>query len=238
MIPIADNTPNRDRPLVTYWLIGINLALFLWELRLELTGELYAVVNSWGVIPAQITTVARDTLAGGNPAAVIALILIATSLLKGIFLHGSFSQILGNLLFLWVFGSKVEGILGWWRYLGFYLISGILMGIIQILADSSLNVPLIGANGAIASILGAYLIAFPQAKIDSILPLLIIYIPVELPALFYLFWWFVQQAFYGIGSLNITPGVNPLGWGYLSANLGLLWGAIVVFWWKRDRQTV
>ncbi len=238
MIPIADNTPNRDRPLVTYWLIGINLALFLWELRLELTGELNAVVNSWGVIPAQITTVARDTLAGGNPAAVIALILIATSLLKGIFLHGSFSQILGNLLFLWVFGSKVEGILGWWRYLGFYLISGILMGIIQILADSSLNVPLIGANGAIASILGAYLIAFPQAKIDSILPLAIIFIPVELPALFYLFWWFVQQVFYGIGSLNITPGVNPLGWGYLSANFGLLWGAIVVFWWKRDRQTV
>lgn len=238
MIPIADNTPNRDRPLVTYWLIGINLALFLWELRLELTGELNAVVNSWGVIPAQITTVARDTLAGGNPAAVIALILMATSLLKGIFLHGSFSQILGNLLFLWVFGRKVEGIFGWWRYLGFYLISGILMGIIQILADSSLNVPLIGANGAIASILGAYLIAFPQAKIDSILPLVIIYIPVELPALFYLFWWFVQQVFYGIGSLNITPGVNPLGWGYLSANFGLLWGAIVVFWWRRDRQTV
>jgi membrane associated rhomboid family serine protease len=238
MIPIADNTPNRDRPLVTYGLIGINLALFLWELRLELTGELNAVVNSWGVIPSQITTVGRDTLAAGNPAAVIAFILIATSLLKGIFLHGSFSQILGNLLFLWVFGSKVEGILGWWRYLGFYLISGILMGIIQILADSSLNVPLIGANGAIASILGAYLMAFSQAKIDSILPLVIIFIPVELPALFYLFWWFVQQVFYGIGSLNITPGVNPLGWGYLSANFGLLWGAIVVFWWKRDRQTV
>ena len=126
---------------------------------------------------------------------------------------------------MWVFGNTLEKIIGSRRFLLFYLFCGFLTAIVQILASPSLAVPLIGANGAIASVLGAYIYKFPFIKIDSILPLVVLYIPVELPAFFYCFWWFVQQLSYGIGSLNIPGGVNPIGTGYLAHGAGLLIGA-------------
>ncbi|MEH2405389.1 rhomboid family intramembrane serine protease [Nostoc sp.] len=225
MIPISDNIRCRSKPIINYWLIGINIAIFLWELKLEFSDELGYFVNSWGVIPAQISSAITNALFFNNAAWII-VIWQTLSLLFGIFINGSFSQILGNLLFLWVFGKTVENILGHRRYLGFYLAAGVITGIVQILAEPSLTVPLIGANGAITAVLGAYIMKFPKAKIDTILPLIILYIPVELPAFFYIFWWFVQQLFYGIGSLNIPPvGVNQSGvvfWGQVG---GLLIGA-------------
>lgn len=226
MIPISDNIFffTRRKPIIIYCLIGINIALFLWELKLELGGELGNFVNSWGVVPAQISAASTNGFAG-NSAAWIVVLMRSTSLLAGMFLHGSFSQILGNLIFLWVFGKTLESILGSGRFLLFYLVCGILTGLVQILAEPSLTVPLIGANGAIAAILGAYVLKFPKAKIDTILPLLIVFIPVQLSASFYVFWWFVQQIFYGIGSLNIPGGVNPVSIGYLAQVIGLLIGA-------------
>ncbi len=225
MIPISDNIRCRSQPIINYWLIGINIAVFLWELKLEFSGELGYFVNSWGVIPAQINGAMTNALSFNNAAWII-VIWRAFALLFGIFLHGSFSQILGNLLFLWVFGKTVENILGHGRYLRFYLAAGLMTGVVQILAEPSLIVPLIGANGAIAAILGAYIMKFPKAKIDTILPLIIVYIPIELPAFFYVFWWFVQQLFYGIGSLNIPPlGVNQSGVVFWGQVVGLLIGA-------------
>jgi membrane associated rhomboid family serine protease len=108
-----------------------------------------------------------------------------------------------------------------------------LTGVVQIFAEPSLSVPLIGANGAIASVLGAYIYKFPKVKIDSILPLVILYIPVELPAFFYCFWWFVQQLFYGIGSLNVRGGVNIIGTGYLAHGAGLFIGVAWMVIMKR-----
>jgi membrane associated rhomboid family serine protease len=226
MIPISDNIRCRNKPIINYWLIGINLAVFLWELKLEFSGELGYFVNSWGVIPAQISGAITNALFFNNSAAWVVVILRLFSLIFAIFLHGSFSQILGNLLFLWVFGKTGENILGHRRYLGFYLAAGVITGGLQILAEPNLTVPLIGANGAIAAILGAYIMRFPKAKIDTILPLIILYIPIELPAFFYIFWWFVQQLFYGIGSLNIPPvGVNQSGVVFWGQVVGLLIGA-------------
>ncbi|MBW4562827.1 MAG: rhomboid family intramembrane serine protease [Mojavia pulchra JT2-VF2] len=233
MIPISDNIRIRHQPIINYWLIGINIALFLWELQLGFSDQLSYFIHSWGVIPAQISTAITNALFF-NPAAWIVVCWRLISLLVGMFLHGSFSQILGNLLFLWVFGRTVENILGHRRYLGFYLGSGILTGIIQILVEPSLTVPLIGANGAIASILGAYVMKFPKAKIDTIIPLLILYIPAELPAYFYLFWWFIQQLFYGIGSLNIPPvGINQPSIAYWAQAAGLFIGAVFMRFNKR-----
>ncbi|MBW4634353.1 MAG: rhomboid family intramembrane serine protease [Iphinoe sp. HA4291-MV1] len=229
MIPISDRIFffTRRKPIIIYCLIGINIALFLWELKLELDGELGNFVNSWGVVPAQISAAFANALAG-NAAAWIVVLMRSTSLLVGMFLHGSFSQILGNLIFLWVFGKTIESVLGYGRFLIFYLVSGILTGFVQIIAEPSLTVPLIGANGAITAILGAYVFKFPKAKIDTILPLLIVFIPVQVPATFYLFWWFVQQIFYGIGSLNIPGGVNPASTGYLAQFAGLFIGAAFI----------
>lgn len=225
MIPISDNIRSRNKPIVNYWLIGINIVVFFWELKLELNNELGSFVNSWGLVPAQINSAITNALFV-NPAAWIVVFWRSFSLLFGIFIHGSFSQILGNLLFLWVFGKTLEVILGSKHYLGFYLATGILTGIVQIFLEPNLIVPSIGANGAIAAILGAYVMKFPQTKIDTILPLIIVYIPIELPAVFYLFWWFIQQLFYGIGSLNIPPvGVNQSSFGYWTQIVGLFIGA-------------
>ncbi|MEH1866051.1 MAG: rhomboid family intramembrane serine protease [Nostoc sp.] len=228
MIPISDNIRCWNKPIINYWLIGINITIFLWEIQLELSDTLGYFVNSWGVIPAQISGAIANVFFNNNAAWII-VIWRVFSLLSGIFLHGSFSQILGNLLFLWVFGKTVENILGHRRYLGFYLAAGILTGVVQILIEPSLTVPLIGGNGAIAAILGAYIMKFPKAKIDTILPLIIVYIPIELPAFVYIFWWFVQQLFYGIGSLNIPPiGVNQSGVVFWGQVVGLLAGAAFI----------
>ncbi|MEH2193787.1 MAG: rhomboid family intramembrane serine protease [Nostoc sp.] len=226
MIPISDNIRCWNKPIINYWLIGINIAIFVWELQLELSNTLGYFVNNWGVIPAQISGAITNALFF-NSAAWIIVIWRSCSLIFGIFLHGSFSQILGNMLFLWVFGKSVENILGHRRYLGFYLAAGILTEVVQILAEPSLTVPLIGGNGAIAAILGAYIMKFPKAKIDTILPLIIVYIPIELPAFFYIFWWFLQQLFYGIGSLNIPPiGVNQSAVVFWGQVVGLSIGAV------------
>ena len=225
MIPISDNIRLRRKPIIIYWLIGINIAIFLWQFKLEVSGELGAFINSWGLIPAQISS-AVTTAIQVNPAAWVVVFWRSASLFLVMFLHGSFSQILGNLLFLWVFGKTVENLIGHGRFLALYLGAWILTAIAQIILEPSLRIPLIGANGAIAAILGAYLFKFPKVKIDTIVPLLIVYIPVEMPAYFYLFWWFIQQLFYGIGSLNIPPsGVNSASLAYWGQLLGLLMGA-------------
>ncbi|MBD2436595.1 rhomboid family intramembrane serine protease [Nostoc sp. FACHB-110] len=223
MIPISDRRPNRHQPIVNYWLIGINIAVFFWELQLESTGQLSGFVNSWGIIPAHINEAIQAIFS--NSAAWLVLIGHCLRLISALFIHASFSQILSNLIFLWVFGKSLENCLGHRRYLILYLIAGICTGIMQILAEPNLIVPLIGANSAIAAILGAYYFNFPQAKIYTVLPLLLIYIPAEIPVIFYLVWWFVQQFFYGIGSLNIQPsGANALGLAYWLQIIGGLIG--------------
>jgi membrane associated rhomboid family serine protease len=227
MIPISDDIPSCRKPIVNYVLIGINIALFLWEWKLDISGELDNVVNSWGVIPAQISRVTVD-LTLGNPATWVAWIVLSVSLLQAMFLHSSFGQIVGNLLFLFVFGKNLENRLGHERFLVFYLLCGVLTSVVQILSDLTLTIPLIGANGAIAGVLGAYLTNFPKAKIDTIIPLIIVFIPVELPAIFYLFWWFVQQVFYSIGSLSIYNNVNQFSIAYWTHGLGLLIGAVLL----------
>lgn len=228
MIPISDRLHYRSKPIINFWLISINIIIFIWELQLELSGQLGVLVYTWGLIPAQITTAGTNAIFG-NFAAWIVVFWRGLSLVSGLFIHASFSQIIGNLLFLWVFGKSVENLLGHRRYLGLYLAAGILTGVMQIIAEPNLTVPLIGANGAIAAILGAYIIKFPQAKIYTVLPLLLIYIPMELPATFYLVWWFIQQIFYGITSLNIPPvGANSPSLAYWMQIVGLLIGAAYI----------
>ncbi|MEJ1932828.1 rhomboid family intramembrane serine protease, partial [Nostoc sp. NIES-2111] len=187
--------------------------------------ELGYFIYSWGLVPYQVSAAINNTLI--NPAAGIVVFWRLFSLLFAMFLHGSFSQILGNMLFLWVFGKGLENILGKWRYLGFYVSAGIVTGLLQIIIEPSLSVPLVGANGAIAAILGAYVVKFPKVKIDSVLPLILVYIPIAIPAYFYLFWWYIQQLFYGIGSLNIPPvGVNQPSVAYWMQFLAMIFGAI------------
>jgi membrane associated rhomboid family serine protease len=235
MIPIGDNIFlfAQKKPYITYILIGISIGLFLWELKLELGNglgnQLGYTINNLGLIPANINNAIAAAISG-NSAAWVAVIMSSTGIFTGMFLHSSFAQILGNLLFLWVFGNTLEKIIGHRDFLLLYLTGGILTGffqvLVQVLVEPNLTIPLIGANGAIASILGAYIFKFPKVKIDSVLPLLVVFIPVQIPAFYYLFWWFIQQFFYGIGSLNIPPsGANQLSITYWMHGIGLLFGA-------------
>jgi len=228
MIPITDdinNFPAPKTPLVTYCLIGLILGIFIWELHLGTKQELAPILLTWGLVPHRITIVTQDILTSGNPAAIVAWFLVAISLLKAMFLHSSFAQVLGNLIFLWVFGRRVESCLGKGKFLLFYVGMGIILGLVQILVDPLLDTPLVGANGAIAALIGAYLITFPSAKIYTILPLGIIFIPLELPALFFGFWWFIQQMAYGIGLLAPDMQINSGLIAYWSHGLGIAFGA-------------
>lgn len=228
MIPISDRLPKGKQPVVTYLTIGLNIILFIWEWQLDVSRQLTPVLNSWGVIPAKIFNVSVSAYTTFNPAAWVAWLLLQFSLVQGMFLHSSFSHLIGNLLFLFVFGKTLENLLGHCKFLGFYLLCGILTFGLQILSEPTLVSPLIGANGAIAGVLGAYLYKFPKAKIDSILPLIIIFIPIELPAFFYLYWWFIQQLFYGVGSLSIHSSVNPFSFGYWMHGIGLVIGIVLL----------
>lgn len=227
MIPISDRIVHHREPTITFWLIGINLVIFFWQIYLELSDKLGEFINQFGVVPAQMTSAISDATSA-NSAAWIVVFWRLLTLVSGIFLHGSFSQILGNLLFLWVFGKTLENYLGQKYYLGLYLGAGILTGVMQMLLEPNLTVPLIGANGAIASVLGAYVVQFPQTKIYTILPLIIIYIPIELPAFVYIFWWFLQQSFHGFGNLNVI--VNQPGIAYWVQIVGLIIGATFMYY--------
>lgn len=234
MIPIADNLDNLHppkTPLVTYFLIGLILGIFIWELHLGTRQELDSILLTWGLVPRRLTIITQDFLTSRNPAAIVAWFLVASSLLKAMFLHSSFAQVLGNVIFLWVFGQRVESRLGRQNFLLFYLTTGISLGLLQIIIDPQLNTPLMGANGAIAATLGAYLVAFPRAKIDTILPLGIVFIPLELPALFFGFWWFIQQIAYGIGQLAPNSQVNIGLLAYWSHGLGIVLGAVIMGLW-------
>jgi len=196
MIPISDRLHTSKQPIVTSTLISINIVLFIWEWQLDLRGELSHIINSWGIVPARIVDLTLSAFTTFNPAAWIAWLLVQFSLVQGMFLHSSFSHLIGNLLFLFVFGKTLENFLGHRKFLGLYFLLGILTFGLQIVSEPTLVSPLIGGNGAIAGILGAYLYKFPKAKIDTIIPLIILFIPTQLPALFYLYWWFMQQIFF------------------------------------------
>jgi len=238
MIPIDDHFPSRT-PIVIWGILGLNVALFMAELRFELTGVLGQFLTTWGIVPARIHAIAADAMTGDNPANWVALIILSLgSIVLSLFLHSSFSQLLGNMLFLWVFGKSIEEILGHGRFFLFYLVSGLLTGVAQVLIDPQLTTPLVGSNGAIATIIGAYLLSFPKAKIDSILPLAIVFIPVEIPALFYLLWWFVQQVFYGIGQLDLGGSINEFSLAYWTHGVGLIVGcALIPLMVKRKPST-
>lgn len=219
MIPITDHIHTRKKPIINYWLIGVNIAIFLWEIQLSVTENLGNLINNWGIIPAQ-TNVAIYNALFNNTAAWIVVFWRLISLPISLFLHGSFSQIIGNMLFLWVFGKTLEGFLGHRTYLILFLTAGIFSGIVITLLAPNLAIPIVGANAGIAAILGAYLIRFPKSRIYSVIPLIVVYIPMEVPGLLYLFWWFIQQSFYGIGGLNISGGVNQSSvtyWGQFAA---------------------
>jgi membrane associated rhomboid family serine protease len=186
MIPIRDDQPSFSTPLINYFLIAVNLLVFLWELSVQGSygpKALNAVVIELGVVPrhtvAVLTGHSYDSLA-------TAILPLFTSM----FLHGSFLHVAGNMLFLWIFGDNVEDYLGHFRYLVFYLVCGLAAGVTHILLNISSRVPSVGASGAIAGVMGAYFILYPRARVLTWFPPIFLF---HVPAWLMLGYWFVAQ---------------------------------------------
>jgi membrane associated rhomboid family serine protease len=219
VIPLRDANPTRHTPVVTLALIAACFVIFAYELgRLGSGGTdaLDAFVTEWGIVPAELSAAwASGTNLGGE----------ALTLITSQFLHGGWLHLLGNLLFLWIFGNNVEDRLGRIRFLVFYLVGGTVAGLTQVAINPESTIPTIGASGAIAATLGAYLVLFPRARITSLVFLGFFYQLIDVPAVVVLVFWFLLQLIDGIASLGVTDASG--GVAFFAHIGGFVFGALV-----------
>ncbi|MBN1177835.1 MAG: rhomboid family intramembrane serine protease [Anaerolineae bacterium] len=198
MIPISDEIPTRRLPIVTFGLIGINVLVFLFELMLG--SGLDAFFMRWGAVPAYITDPFSYPLA-------------PLTLVTSMFLHGGWMHLIGNMLYLWIFGDNVEDRLGPVLYAIFYLGAGLVAGLAQVVVAPYSTIPAIGASGAVAGVLAAYLALFPTAPVRVLVPGLFMMRVARVPAVIVLGMWFVIQLFNGFLSLGAaTMATGGVAW--------------------------
>ena len=190
MIPIRDNQPSNCFPIVTYILIGVNALVFLLQTQIGLDNHVF--FYSYGLVPAKYTVheLSKHFSIGNQ--------LFST--FSYMFLHGGFLHFAGNMWFLYIFGDNVEDHFGSLRFLGFYLICGMVSGVAHFLLNPVSMVPTIGASGAIAGVMGAYFMLYPKSRILTVIPIIIIPWVVEIPAFVFLGIWFLIQFFNAAGS--------------------------------------
>ena len=213
MFPISDVIPSRSKPVVTVGLIAVNILVFIYqaslpEPALQLFVARYAFVPAWFSVPALFTSQ---------------------------FLHGGVLHVGGNMLYLWIFGDNVEDRLGHVGYLIFYLAAGAAAAILQTIFNPFSSVPMVGASGAIAGVMGAYFVLYPQSRVLTVVFLLIFFDVVEIPAIFFLGIWFVMQLLNGVGSIGVTSmGGGTAFWAHVG---GFVVGVVVgVVARRRDRR--
>jgi membrane associated rhomboid family serine protease len=218
VVPLRDDNPVSITPVVTYGLIGLNIAVFVFQLSLSQPG-IDRFFDAWALVPAQLS----ESFRGALQAPAYEWITLISSQ----FLHGGFFHVGGNLLYLWVFGNNIEDQLGHVRFLIFYLGCGALAGLTQWVFDPSSTVPTIGASGAIAGVMGAYILRFPRAYIVTLIPLIIFFTTVRIPAIFFLGFWFVQQALFSLASLSSDVNLGSGGVAYWAHSGGFVFGLIL-----------
>tara|TARA_B100000287_G_scaffold363999_1_gene357990 strand:- start:336 stop:1040 length:705 start_codon:yes stop_codon:yes gene_type:complete len=185
MIPLKDDNPTSGKPLVTYFLIGICVVLFLAQLGSESykTGQLF---YSYGLIPSVL--MGHDQLPSD-----LYKVPASITIFSSMFLHGGFMHLAGNMLYMWIFADNIEDNLGPTKFLIFYLISGVGAAMAQVLMDTHSQIPMVGASGAIGGVLGAYLINHPQARVLVLIPFGFFSQLIKIRAIYVLGFWFVLQ---------------------------------------------
>jgi membrane associated rhomboid family serine protease len=221
VFPINDNNPTRITPYVTYALITLNIVVFIHEMTLS-PPQLAQFFQLYAVIPRELTA---SFFGIPIPQPIPEPLTLITSQ----FLHGGFAHIFGNMLFLWIFGNNIEDQLGHVKYLIFYLSCGVLAALSQWVFSIGSAIPSLGASGAIAGVLGAYILKFPNAKVRTLVFLGPFIIFPDIPAIYFLGIWFLQQALYGIASLNVPSniGMESGGVAYWAHIGGFVFGAIL-----------
>lgn len=213
MIPIRDTARSDHFPLINVMIIALNGLVFSWQIAQG--PHLREAIFLYGVVPARYS----DPVLAPHFTAFQQILPFLTSL----FLHGGFLHILGNMWFLYIFGDNVEDRLGHIRYLIFYLLCGIAAGLIHLMTNWGSKVPTIGASGAIAGVMGAYLLLYPRARILTLIPIFFFFQFVEIPAFVFLGYWFLLQLVFAGLSRGHTGGI---AW---SAHVGGFLAGIVLF---------
>lgn len=216
MFPISDTKNSNKFPFINLLIIAVNIYVFYLELT---TPNLELIINKYALIPANVNVADLNTFA---------------PFVTSMFLHAGFLHILSNMWFLWIFGDNVEAKIGHVKYLIFYLFCGIAASTVQYLFIHTSNLPMLGASGAIAGVLGAYLRLFPKNKVDTLIPVFVFPLIVPIPAAFILFYWFLIQAFASFSSIVATT-VAFDGIAYTAHVGGFLIGFIFAkrFVWQR-----
>jgi membrane associated rhomboid family serine protease len=214
MFPLYDTARSHKFPLINLLLIGLNAYAFFIELGMA-PGELEAFIFANGLIPAQLL---------GNPST--EWMTIFTSM----FLHGGWFHIISNMWVLFIFGDNIESRMGGVRYLIFYVFSGAAAGLLQTYILPASQVPMIGASGAVAGVLGAYLILFPNSRIASLVPIFFIFTLVELPAFVFLVFWFISQLYSGLFSLQGGAAGGIAWWAHIG---GFMFGIFIALFFRR-----
>ena len=218
MIPLYDTTPTRTFPLVNLGLILLNVLVFLGEVQMTPVA-LQKFIFTWGLIPAHLFDNPEGTW---------------ETIFSSMFLHGGWFHIISNMWVLYIFGDNIEARLGKIRYLIFYLLSGVAAAVLQAYLLSISETPMIGASGAIAGVLGAYLILFPGSRIASLVPILFILTIVEVPALIFLVFWFITQLYSGLFAMQGASASGIAWWAHIG---GFLFGMFMVSFFARRRIT-
>lgn len=215
MIPLRDVIPSRTTPYVTVTIIVVNALVFVFELRLPLTDRA-RFIEVYGIVPASVESL---------------------SVLTSMFLHGGWLHFLGNMLYLWIFGDNVEDRVGHGRFIVFYLTCGLAATLAQVVSNPTSVVPMVGASGAIAGVMGAYFVLFPRSRVLTLLPLFIFWELIEVPAIFFLGFWFLLQLLSGVGSVGAGQDVSGIAfWAHIA---GFATGAVAIFFFRRpERQRV
>jgi membrane associated rhomboid family serine protease len=214
MLPISDINPTRRLPIITYALIGINFLVFFWELTLGEEGLTRAFFDL-AVVPSEISR-----LGWFHPETMM-------DILRSMFFHGGWAHILGNMLYLWIFGDNVEDRFGMLIYIVAYLVSGVAAVFAQYIIDPTSQIPMVGASGAIAGVLGAYAVLFPNVRVRGLVALGRVQTLREMPALVVLGFWFVIQLLSGVGSLtDVSAGGGVAFFAHIG---GFIAGVIIAF---------
>ncbi len=217
LLPFRDVNPSSRLPLVVFGLITLNVLVFLLELAAGKQAQNF--IYAWGFIPFELFYHELPPYTGYSP-----IINIFTSM----FMHGGFLHIIGNMLFLWIFGDNVEDFYGHIKFLIFYLTCGTAAALTQAVLDPSSTVPMVGASGAISGVLGAYLYLYPHARVRTLFFFFIFIEIIEIPASIYLIFWFMYQFF------GLTSPV-PTGVAFGAHVGGFIAGLLITRWTYRRR---
>ena len=217
MIPISDENPTRRVPYINYALIALNVLVFIWQISLGPSGQ--TALYQMALIPYNLTS----GLDLGD----------ARAMLTSMFMHAGLAHLAGNMLYLWIFGDNVEDVLGHFRYLLFYLAGGVAASLTHVVLYPNSSIPTVGASGAIAATLGAYLLLFPQRKVLTFVPLGYFMQLARLPAAVVLGMWFVLQFFQGVLVLGMTELGGVAFWAHIG---GFVFGVLVGWVARRGQQ--